>query len=96
MTAYFTINEMADVYGIFIIASLLTLLSVYYRNTLFAIYLKSKVLLIKGLAIITSSNKTIAQISNKIKSLVLHTTVFFNISHFFTGFFNSIKKFLRK
>jgi hypothetical protein len=96
MTAYFTINEMADVYGIFIIASLLSLLAVYYRNTVFSIYLKSKALLIKGLGVITSSNKTVAQISNKIKSLVLTTSVFYTIRSFFTGVYTSIKKYLRK
>lgn len=76
MTAYFTIHEMGDVYGLFIMATLTTLVVVYYRNSIFAIYLRAKTLLVKLYTSPNLGNKTISQISNKTKSLILNVFVF--------------------
>lgn len=96
MTAYFTIHEMGDVYGLFIMATLTTLVVVYYRNSIFAIYLRAKTLLVKLYTSPNLGNKTISQISNKTKSLILNVFVFWTTSNFFTSFFTTIKKYLKK
>ncbi len=98
MNAYFTVSEVVDVYGMFLITFIFVGMFVYYRNTILSVYVLPFGLTLKSLKwesyrpFYSLANS----LTNKARSLSLFTKLFRSLNSVISNFATYIKVLIRK
>ena len=98
MNAYFTISEVVDVYGMFLITFIFVGMFVYYRNTILSVYVLPFGLTFKSLKwesyrpFYSLANS----LTNKARSFSLFTKLFRSLNSVISNFASYVKVLIRK
>lgn len=91
MNAYFTITEMADAYGVFVLLFVFIVTLVYYRNTLFRVFLFATSVNTKPNGEVIKKRAQLKDwVINKTKHLVTTTNSYRNLRRVISPVFKNI------
>jgi hypothetical protein len=97
MHAYFTISEMTDIYGTYVLVFMILGITVYYRNTLFRVFLFSTTIRTKPNGeVLKKRTELFNNVTNKIKNTTLITNSYRNLHKVISPLFKNLNYRLKK
>jgi len=97
MHAYFTISEMTDIYGVYVLVFMILGITVFYRNTLYRVFLFSTTLRTKS-SLDASKKKTESfhAVINKTKNITATTHSYRTLSRLINPVFKNMNQRFKK
>jgi hypothetical protein len=97
MHAYFTISEMTDIYGTYVLVFMILGITVYYRNTLYRVFLFSTTIRTKPNGeVLKKRTELFNNVTNKIKNTTLITNSYRNLYKVISPLFKNLNYRLKK
>ena len=97
MHAYFTLSEMTDIYGTYVLVFMILGITVYYRNTLYRVFLFSTTIRTKPNGeVLKKRTELFNNVTNKIKNTTLITNSYRNLYKVISPLFKNLNYRLKK
>lgn len=97
MHAYFTISEMTDIYGTYVLVFMILGVTVFYRNTLYRVFLFSTTIRTKPNGeVLKKRTELFNNVTNKIKNVTTTTNSYRNLRRVISPLFQNINHRLKK
>jgi hypothetical protein len=97
MHAYFTISEMTDIYGTYVLVFMILGITVYYRNTLYRVFLFSTTVRTKPNGeVLKKRTELFNNVTNKIKNVTLNTNSYRNLRRVISPLFKNMNTRFKK
>lgn len=97
MHAYFTISEMTDIYGTYVLVFMILGITVYYRNTLYRVFLFSTTVRTKPYGeVLKKCTELFNNVINKTKNVTLNSNSFRNLKRIINPLFKNMNNRFKK
>jgi len=97
MHAYFTISEMTDIYGTYVLVFMILGVTVFYRNTLYRVFLFSTTIRTKPNGeVLKKRTELFNNVTNKIKNVTTTTNSYRNLRRVISPPFQNMNHRLKK
>jgi hypothetical protein len=97
MHAYFTISEMTDIYGTYVLVFMILGITVYYRNTLYRVFLFSTTVRTKPNGeVLKKRTELFNNVINKTKNVTLNSNSFRNLKRIINPLFKNMNNRFKK